>query len=452
MLVHQIVYTAVVVVLLGGVSIPFWTIIGIIRTVHRPQRAELGTSGVPALSQVAILIAAHNEEFVIAATLQSATQQLAPEQVFVASDGSTDLTSAIARSYGVNVLDVQPNRGKAGALAAAIDHFELADRFEVVMLLDADTKLADDYMATGLPLFADSAVVAVAGTAATNRHPAPRHIVGRLLLAYRERVYIVFQYLQKFGQAAKAANVVTIVPGFASMYRTRVLSAIDITAPGLAIEDVNMTFELHAKNLGRIEFRPGSALAYTQDPTVFADYCKQVGRWSLGFWQTVKRHRVRPNRFWVSVIVSVIELVVGDLSALLVIPAVLVSTVAAYLVALRIDPGFGIAVSSILPAPLLIAGALLPDFAMTIVAAIISRRIGFLLFGLAFPILRIIDAAIGLHRLGVALFSTSSGIWVSPARRAITVPGAEPMPDPIESILRCVLCGDIDDELVPEHW
>ena len=44
-------------------------------------------------------------------------------------------------------------------------------------------------------------------------------------------------------------RVVTIVPGFASMYRTDAVAQIDVTGAGLVIEDFNMTFEIHAKKL-----------------------------------------------------------------------------------------------------------------------------------------------------------------------------------------------------------
>jgi poly-beta-1,6-N-acetyl-D-glucosamine synthase len=62
---------------------------------------------------------------------------------------------------------LHPNRGKAGALAAGIERFALRERFEVVMLLDADTAPAPDYLQTGLPQFDDPDVVAVVGRAAT---------------------------------------------------------------------------------------------------------------------------------------------------------------------------------------------------------------------------------------------------------------------------------------------
>ncbi len=122
----------------------------------------------------------------------------------------------------------QPREG--GAIRAGLERFRIADRFPLLLLLDADSRPRPDYLRTALPLFTDDGVVAVAGRATTSTEtPATR--MGRFLTAYRERTYVCTQYLHKFGQAAAGADAVAIVPGFASLYRTDVLDRIDIDAP-----------------------------------------------------------------------------------------------------------------------------------------------------------------------------------------------------------------------------
>ncbi|CEA08011.1 N-glycosyltransferase [Arthrobacter saudimassiliensis] len=160
----------------------------------------------------------------------------------------------------------------------------------------------------------------------------------------------VVQLLMKYGQASRPANVVSIVPGFASMYRARVLPHIDMTAPGLLIEDFNMTFEVHAKQLGRIEFHPSAANAFTQDPNTIRDYTRQVRRWSLGFWQTVRRHGLHPGRFWMALLLHIVELIASSLLLVLTLP----------LAALSMATG-----SSFLRPEHLLLGVLLPDFLLT---------------------------------------------------------------------------------------
>jgi biofilm PGA synthesis N-glycosyltransferase PgaC len=431
----------VVLVLVVGVNTALWGTVGLGRVIaqairkrsgsarHRiSQSAAGGEARVDAgvrltPNDVAVLIAAHNEELVIRNTIRSAARLVPVGNIFIASDASKDTTAVIAQDSGANVVELLPNRGKAGALVAAITHFRLAERFEIVMLLDADTQLADDYMKTGLPFFDDPGVVAVAGRAATITNPPSPTRIGRFLVAYRERFYVVVQYLLKYGQAARFANVVSIVPGFASMYRSRILADIDITAPGLAIEDFNMTFEVHAKRLGRIAFHPLAAIAYTQDPDTVGDYTKQLRRWTLGFWQTVGRHGFRFGAFWGALALYVFELVTSSIMMLVFLPLLLMSLAAAVWGEVSADP-VAIAVAQAVPPASIAVGVLLPDYLLTILVVIVTGRVHYLVLGIGFPLVRIVDAFICLRTIPQAFFGRSSGTWKSPERRSTTAAGA----------------------------
>jgi len=65
---------------------------------------------------------------------------------------------------------------------------------------------------------------------------------------------------------------------------------------------------------------------------------------------------------------------------------------------------------------------LIPDYLLTIMAACVLRRPRYLLLGIGFPLMRIVDAALCLRVLPVAWRAQSSGVWVSPTRRANTSP------------------------------
>lgn len=408
--------------LVVGVNTILWSFVGGMRIlVSALSREEPATVGAyPSRDRVAVIVAAHNEELVITKTITSAAALLPLQNVFVVSDGSTDATSEIATSAGATVLDLRPNRGKAKALSALIDEFDLAGQFDVVLLLDADTQLAPGYFETGLPLFADPTVVAVAGRATTLPDAHPSSVTGRVVLAYRERVYVAMQYLHKFGQAASRANAVAIVPGFASMYRTSILADIDIDADGLTIEDYNMTFEVHAKKLGRIAFHPSAAVALTQDPDTLRDYTKQVGRWNLGFWQTVRRHGPHLGTFWAALALFVAELLASSVLMLLFFPLLATSLTAAVIDATDGPAPTGASVVvGVLP-PLAVAlGVLLPDYLLTVVTALIARRPMFLVWGLLFPLLRALDAFLCLRALVRTFSSSGTGTWKSPERRAV---------------------------------
>ncbi|HEY5855544.1 MAG TPA: glycosyltransferase family 2 protein [Aldersonia sp.] len=223
-----------------GISTLVWIAVGVGRYVAERgarQRGHGPVGGALSPADVAIIIAAHNEAAVIDDAVECAAVLLPRTNIFVVSDASTDETAEICRDAGVNVLDLTVNRGKAGAIVAGLQHFEICRRFEVVMLMDADTRPLPDYLSTGLREFEDPGVVAVAGYAMSCESPLPPTRMGAFLVRYRQRFYAVLQVLFKYGQSAKRVNVLSIVPGFASMYRASAIADIEIDAPGLIIED-----------------------------------------------------------------------------------------------------------------------------------------------------------------------------------------------------------------------
>jgi poly-beta-1,6-N-acetyl-D-glucosamine synthase len=369
---------------------------------------------------VAVLIPAHNEAVVIGESLQAITALVPRQNVYVVSDGSTDDTVRIARRAGVKVIRTKANVGKAGALSEAIERFRLINRFPVVMLLDADTRVQPGYFAAALPLFADPDVVAVAGCVRTAPGRALT-LTGNVLVGHRQRIYAIGQRVLKFGQTWTHTNATHIVPGFASMYRTDVLPQIDMNPPGLVIEDFNMTFEVYQKRLGKVGFTL-SAVAVTQDPDNVRDYVKQTKRWAIGLWQTVRRHPPRANLFTAMLALLLMELVTSSL-LFLMLPLLLAVLITPDLVAGTSSwPVFGevhAAVASHMTLTGVFFGICLPDFALTVVVAVLERRPRLLLFGLFFPVLRLLDAAIGLYAVPAAWLGGSSGRWTSPARRAV---------------------------------
>lgn len=444
-----------VVLLVVGINLVFWGVIGLLRLIDEvirrgldrrhgrhghgsftaPLRPALprpgGEESSVALADLAVLMPAHNEELVIGESLAAITALLPQENVHVISDFSTDGTVAIACAAGVNVLETPTNAGKAGALTQALHEGGLLDRYAAVMILDADTQLHPRYFDRALPMLDDPGVVAVAGCAHTRwqRSLGP---VGTVIVSHRQRVYALTQMLLKYGQTWRGISATHIVPGFASIYRTAALRRIEIDAPGLVIEDFNMTFEIHNKGLGRVAFHPG-AIAYTQDPASYGDYVRQMQRWSLGLWQTLRRHRPRRFVFGLSLMAMITELATSSV-AFLLLPFVTL------LLALHSLPGgadlpvigaVGGAVASEIGFTQLLLIIVLPDYAITAVVAITERRPHYLIAGLFFIPMRVTDAAVALSSLPKAWRTQSTGQWTSPTRRAVA--SAAP-PEPTKRI------------------
>ncbi|MDO9534088.1 MAG: glycosyltransferase family 2 protein [Bacillota bacterium] len=80
------------------------------------------------------IIPAYNEEKTVGQVLAVLKENSLIKKVIVVSDGSTDNTVNVSKSYGVEVVELSENRGKGGALKAGLDNFKA----EVVLFLDAD--------------------------------------------------------------------------------------------------------------------------------------------------------------------------------------------------------------------------------------------------------------------------------------------------------------------------
>lgn len=111
--------------------------------------------------RVSIVIPAYNEEHHLAACLQAiARQTIAPYQVVVVDNNSTDATAAVARRFPFVTVISEKKQGvvharNAGFAAAAGD---------VIGRIDVDTLLSPTWVANVQRIFADEHVDAVSGS------------------------------------------------------------------------------------------------------------------------------------------------------------------------------------------------------------------------------------------------------------------------------------------------
>jgi cellulose synthase/poly-beta-1,6-N-acetylglucosamine synthase-like glycosyltransferase len=117
--------------------------------------------------RLTVLIPAYNEAFTIEATLDSLRGQTRrPDRVLVVADNCTDETVSIARAQGADVFETVGNTlKKAGALNQALAVLlPGCDRRDVVMVMDADSIIVPEFLATALGrLAADPDLIAVGG-------------------------------------------------------------------------------------------------------------------------------------------------------------------------------------------------------------------------------------------------------------------------------------------------
>jgi len=111
-----------------------------------------------------------------------------------------------------------------------------------------------------------------------------------------------------------------------------------------------------------------------------------------------------------------------------------VSLMATVIVGLGLDDsGTALIVMDLLPPMLLILGIFIPDYALSILGAIIARKPQYLLMGFVFPALRVVDAFLCVRGLiGALMLPASHGAWKSPPRRGLEIEAME-QPRALES-------------------
>ena len=240
------------------------------------------------MNKICIVVPAFKEEQVIDKTLTSLLAAgFLKSDIYVIDDCSGDRTSEIARSFGVEVLTLEKNSGKAGATRQGLAHFNLTDRYDWITLVDGDSMLSHDF----IPVL----------QAAITKEPNVGLFVGQVVSienpsvfsTYRAYEYAYGHEIVKKGQ--NNFNTIFVSPGCCSVYRADVLAQLDVSNETLA-EDMDLTIQTH--RLGyRVRYLH-ELLAYTQDPNNFHDFYKQITRWYRGFWQIVKKHEILSPKQW----------------------------------------------------------------------------------------------------------------------------------------------------------
>lgn len=253
------------------------------------------------LSDITVLIAAHNEEEYIEQTLQSICDQEYPGQVevVVIDDGSQDNTYQIAKMFAVKCagqivvkpLRVEKNGGKANALNLGLRHAT----HELLITIDADTSLyykALENLVSNL-LAGPENTAAVAGTVLV--HNSRKSLITKMQEWDYFHGIAVIKRIQSLFQGTLVAQ------GAFSVYRKEAIEAIG-GWPNTVGEDIVLTWALQEKG-----FRVGyaeNAFVFTNVPETYAGFFRQRKRWSRGLMEAFSRHpglirKIRLNTIFV---------------------------------------------------------------------------------------------------------------------------------------------------------
>jgi biofilm PGA synthesis N-glycosyltransferase PgaC len=229
---------------------------------------------------VSILTPAYYEEDSIAAALEGLVRIDYPNyEIIVINDGSKDKTVELVKPFlsdhRVRLLDKQFNEGKAMALNDAI----LCARGDLILVMDADTIPEPQVLTVMVQHFKSPNVGAVAGNARVRNRTN-----------WLSRLQAV-EFSSVIGLLRRAQRVwgrVMCVSGVCGMFRKEALIQAGLYSPGMATEDIDLTFKLQRNNFEiRYEAR---ALVWMEVPEDLGVLWRQRCRWAVGLGQALKRH------------------------------------------------------------------------------------------------------------------------------------------------------------------
>ena len=409
-----------------GISSTFWMIIGLIRAISErfisgKKNRSRGRRLKP--KNIAAIVPAHNEELVIRKCIRSLKKVLKPKQIYVVSDGSSDLTYRRARMEGTHVSRLQPGRGKARAMIYLLKRFRLFERYKLIFILDSDTMADGKFIPNALEVLRDPEIGVVFGSP---RLHWPDHIIpkiGLYFVAYRDRLNRLLQLFYVYGQTWKYTNTNYVVPGFCTIYRSKVLKKLKLDTPGLLIEDFNLAFQLHRQRLGKIGHN-FSLIAWDQYPDNLRDYWNQVRRWNIGFFQTVRKNGIWLSFFWIALLIFMLEVTFNALFTVS-IPLLILFYVSKVLSSgsslageyarlyTNIGPFQNLSVRD------LIFYLFVYDYLVTVIIGFMQKRPQYALYGLFFFFMHFVTSLILFSSIIPGFFQSSEGRWSSPSRRTL---------------------------------
>jgi cellulose synthase/poly-beta-1,6-N-acetylglucosamine synthase-like glycosyltransferase len=278
------------------------TIFGYINFIRSIKEKRTVDSGSVELPTCTILIPAHNEEKVIAATLESMLLLEYPAdrvKIVVVNDGSTDSTKPIIERYAkkdprVVLYDVPAGEGGKGKSRALNLGFRQTDS-EIVAIYDADNTPNKDslrYLATQLELHAE--LGAVIGKFRTVNKSAT------LLTRFINIETLSFQSMLQAGRWQM--HTIATLPGTNFVIRSSLVQELGGWDEEALTEDSELSIRIYEAGY-KIKFIP-YALTYEQEPQEWRVWLHQRMRWVRGnnyviskFWKEIPKFKSRRMAF-----------------------------------------------------------------------------------------------------------------------------------------------------------
>jgi cellulose synthase/poly-beta-1,6-N-acetylglucosamine synthase-like glycosyltransferase len=252
---------------------------------------------------VTVLIPAHNEEKLIAATINSLMEQdRKPERIVVVADNCTDNTVAVAKGLGVEVFESVNNVDKkAGALNQVLKVIlpDLGEN-DTVMIMDADTVLRQGFLKTAVKHFTDDRGLSAIGGLFFGEDR-------RGLLAQIQKN----EYTRYAREITRRKGLVFVLTGTASIFRARSLRTVAEERGNLLPGTPGQVYDTHAltedneltlalKSLGALMSSFPECMVETELMPNLRALWRQRLRWERGAMENIATYGITSTtaRYW----------------------------------------------------------------------------------------------------------------------------------------------------------
>lgn len=248
---------------------------------------------------IVALVPSHNEADAIEGTLEALADQSQPvDEVIVIADNCTDDTGRLAIEAGASVLETVANHeGKAGALNQALELvLPLLSPDDCVMVLDADTKLTENFVETAVERLFDE-------------HREPIGGVGGIFLERDGDWNLIRQlqaneYIRYQRRIARRRGRALVLTGTGAVFKSQVLAHVkygrqsgqlpDDALTGSVYDTAALTEDneltLSLKSLGYQVTSPKECTLHTALKPNARSLFKQRRRWQRGALENLLAH------------------------------------------------------------------------------------------------------------------------------------------------------------------
>ena len=255
--------------------------------VNQPKSNSFSQAQITTWPTVTVLVAAHNEEAVIAGCLEHLLKLDYPEdslEIIVVNDRSRDRTREIVDSFvtssnGRIAAIHRPNDALPGKPAALADAFERIES-EIVIFFDADYLPHPPLLKKLVAPYIDPQVASTMGRVVP--YNTQTNLLTRLLDLERRGGYTVDQAVRS------AWNLLPQFGGTVGGVRMSALREVGGWNADTLAEDTDLTYRLFAR--GYIVEYVDDAECYEESPAEWGVRFKQIRRWAAGHNQVLFRY------------------------------------------------------------------------------------------------------------------------------------------------------------------